>query len=391
VFGSSAGSAQGPESAGPYIPLYVPDLSGREAEYLAECTNSGWISSRGPYVRSFEKAFEEYTGAKYALTVANGTVALHLALLGLFGPDGLTQDDEIVVPTLTYVATVNAIRLVGAKPRFVDIDPLTWLMDPAAVRKAITSRTRAILPVHLYSGMCDMVSIIELAEEFDLRVIEDAAEAFGTHLGGKHAGTFADVGTFSFFGNKTITTGEGGMVVCHEETLKNRMWQLKSQGVQLNPSSVEGAYFHEVFGLNYRMNNVTAAIGQAQIERASSFISRKREIATFYRRELASEPLQFQVVAPTVESAEWLVSFMLPREAVREKFMNWMREVYLIETRPTFVCAHQLPMYSMDGSFPVAEEVSARGVSLPSWPGLTNHLLGRIVAAVRDSLKESME
>jgi perosamine synthetase len=239
--------------------------------------------------------------------------------------------------------------------------------------------------------MCDMMSIIELAQEFDVSVIEDAAEAFGTHLGGKHAGTFADVGTFSFFGNKTITTGEGGMVVCREETLKNRMWQLKSQGVQLNPPSVEGAYFHEMFGLNYRMNNITAAIGQAQIERASSFISRKKEIANFYRRELASEPLQFQVVAPPVESAEWLVSFMLPREVVREKFMKRMREVYLIETRPTFVCAHQLPMYSMDSSFPVAEEVSARGVSLPSWPGLTDHLLGRIVAAVRASLRESME
>ena len=213
------------------IPLYMPDLSGNEKRYVTECLDSTWISSKGQFIEQFETRFAEYFGGRHAVAVCNGTVALHLAMVTL----GIGPGDEVIVPTLTYIASVNAIAYTGATPVFVDSLPDTWQMDPADVKRKITARTRAIMAVHLYGHPCRMDALAALAREHDLFLIEDCAEAIGTRFNGRHVGLFGDIATFSFYGNKTITTGEGGMVVTNDETLHERARRLKGQGLAARP------------------------------------------------------------------------------------------------------------------------------------------------------------
>ena len=240
------------------IPVYQPDLSGNERAYVDRCLQSTWISSKGEFIDRFQQGFAGYIGAPHALAVANGTVALHLALAALeLGPG-----DEVIVPSLTYVAAVNAIRYVGATPVFADADPATWQVSVAHVAKLINGRTKAILAVHLYGQACDMAALVDLARRHRLRLIEDCAEAFGTKMGAKHVGTFGDIATFSFFGNKTITTGEGGMVVAADPTLHRKALKLRGQGL-----ADDREYWHDVVGFNFRMTNICAAIGLAQFDR----------------------------------------------------------------------------------------------------------------------------
>jgi perosamine synthetase len=212
------------------IPVYAPDLSGNEKKFVTECIDTSWISARGRFVADFETGFAQYIGAENVTTVCNGTVALHLAMLAL----GIGPGDEVIVPTLTYVATANAVTYVGAKPVFVDSDPISWQISPACISKSITSKTKAIIPVHLYGDSCDMDSIMAIANEHNLFVIEDCAEAIGTTFKGRHVGTFGDVATFSFFGNKTITTGEGGMVAVKSKEVFDRARRIKGQGLAAN-------------------------------------------------------------------------------------------------------------------------------------------------------------
>jgi perosamine synthetase len=221
------------------IPVYQPDLSGNERAYVDRCLQSTWISSKGEFIDRFQQGFAGYIGAPHALAVANGTVALHLALAALeLGPG-----DEVIVPSLTYVAAVNAIRYVGATPVFADADPATWQVSVAHVATLINGRTKAILAVHLYGQACDMAALVDLARRHRLRLIEDCAEAFGTKVGAKHVGTFGDIATFSFFGNKTITTGEGGMVVAADPTLHRKALKLRGQGL-----ADDREYWHDVVG-----------------------------------------------------------------------------------------------------------------------------------------------
>jgi perosamine synthetase len=221
------------------IPVYQPTLSGNEKKYVNECLDTNWISSKGRFVKLFEQSFAEYTGIKHATGVSNGTVALHLALMAL----GVGPDDEVIVTTLTYIASVNAIAYTGATPVFVDSLPDTWQIDPQDVRRKITPRTKAIMAVHLYGHPCDMDAIQAIAKEHELFVVEDCAEAFGTLYKGKHVGSFSDIATYSFFGNKTITTGEGGMVVTDDETLFDRAVHFKGQGLANHRE-----YWHDVIG-----------------------------------------------------------------------------------------------------------------------------------------------
>ena len=360
------------------IPVYQPSLAGNEKKYVNECLDSTWISSRGKFIDLFEGSFARFTGARYAASVSNGTVAIHLALVTL----GIGPGDEVIVPTLTYIASVNPIVQVGATPVFVDSLREGWQMDPADVRRKITPRTRAIMAVHLYGHPADMEAIMQIAREHDLFVIEDCAEAFGTRIGGRHVGTFGDVGTFSFFGNKTVTTGEGGMVVTNDATLDERARRFKGQGL-----AKHRVYWHDVVGYNYRMTNLCAAIGLAQMERADELVQRKLELAARYDRLLAGVPVETHRPAhPDLTHSYWMYSVLVEpgtRDAVMERLA-----AERIETRPVFYPVHTMPMYSHRFErHGVAEEIAFRGINLPSWPELSQAQVQRVV----DTLARAVE
>lgn len=358
------------------IPVYEPDLSGREREYVLDCVDTGWISSIGKYTERFEQLIANYTGSRHAAAVSNGTVALHLALHCLdIGPG-----DEVIVPTFTYIASVNTIAQTGATPVFVDSRPGDWLVDVEDVRRKITPRTKAIMAVHLYGSICDMPALEALAREHGIKIVEDAAEALGSTLHGKHVGTFGDIGTFSFFGNKTVTTGEGGMVVSQDDSLAARIRKVKGQGQSLNRR-----YWHDELGFNYRMTNICAAIGVAQMERIDSILERKRQIAALYRSELESGPVEFQKPLDGVVGSDWLVSLLLPRGSDRDAVMKRLAAEN-IDSRPVFYCAHHMPMYLTGDTHPVAEDIAARGISLPSYPALSDEQIGFISRTLVSSI-----
>lgn len=347
-------------SAHPAIRLYQADLSGNERKYVLECLESSWISGNGDFIPRFERAFGDATGASRAVAVSNGTVALHLSLHAL----GIGPGDEVIVPSFTYIASVNAIAQTGATPVFVDSRLDDWLLDPKDVAEKIGPRTKAIMAVHLYGAVCDMPALCAIARQHRLFLIEDCAEAIGCMLNGRHVGTFGEVGTFSFYGNKTISTGEGGMVITNDDRLAERLTLLKGHA-----QSPTRRYWHVEMGFNYRMTNVCAAIGVAQLERLPSILARKRGIAALYRH-LLSDAVTFQARRPGVESGEWLVSVMVPEDADRDRIMLYM-EADGVETRPAFFCAHEMPMYSEPGEFSNAKKISRNGINLPSYPAMS--------------------
>ncbi|EKS38729.1 DegT/DnrJ/EryC1/StrS family aminotransferase [Afipia clevelandensis] len=358
------------------IPVYRPYFTGREQEYVNDCLVSTWISSRGAYIDRFEKSFAEYTQVSHATSVCNGTVALHLALVSL----GIGPGDEVIVPTLTYVASANMIVQAGATPVFADSLGTTWQIDPEAIRKAITPRTKAVMVVHLYGGACDMEPIVEICRAHNLLLIEDAAEAFGTRYKGQHVGTFGEISTFSFFGNKTITTGEGGMVVTNNSDLYEKAYRLKTQGV-----SPHREYWHEIIGYNYRMTNICAAIGLAQIEQADHILSKKRQVTRWYEQYLRNLPLKAQSVQPDTEHSWWMYSVLLETEQLRDDLRDFLRAAG-IETRPLFPPIHCLPPYNRGEVFPVAENLSGRGLTLPSYPELREEEIAIISVKVKEFL-----
>jgi perosamine synthetase len=361
----------------PVLPVYQPDLSGNERRYVMDCLETTWISSIGVYIERFERAVCEATGARHSLGVCNGTTALHLALHCL----GIGPGDEVIVPTFTYIASVNTIAQTGATPVFAECRASDWLLDAADVATRITPRTRAILPVHLYGLACDMPALKALADEHGLAIVEDCAEAFGTTLHGQHVGTFGDVGTFSFFGNKTITTGEGGMVIAQDETLAARLRMVRGQG-----QSLTRRYWHEILGFNYRMTNIAAAIGLAQIERLETILACKRAIGARYRAGFGRLPVTFQKPGEGVFGADWLTSVLLPLGIDRDRIMADMA-ASAVETRPVFHCANQMPMYATGEHFPVSEDIAVRGISLPSYPQLTERDIDRVIETLADALR----
>ncbi len=355
------------------IPVYQPYLCGREREYVDQCLTSLWIS-KGDFVTQFESKFAERLGGCHATTVCNGTAALHLALQAL----GIGPGDEVLVPTLTYIASVNMIAHVGATPVLVDSAMSTWQIDPEDLRRKITSRTRAVLVVHLYGQPCEMDEIVKICEENSLWLVEDCAEAFGSSYNGRPVGTFGDIATYSFFGNKTITTGEGGMVVSRSEDLLRKVIHLKGQGV-----SPTREYWHDVLAFNFRMNNICAAIGLAQIERADEILEKKRVIAGWYQEMLADLPLELHREAEGTRHSFWLCSALAADEATRDGLRTHLRNRG-IETRPVFHPAHTMPVFYSELPFPGAESLSQRGFSLPSYPALTRELVTEVCAAMRE-------
>lgn len=356
------------------IPVYKPSLSPLEKEYVNDCLDSSWISSKGKYVDMFEKEFAEETGVRYATSVCNGTVALHLALLAL----GIESGDEVIVPTFTYIASVNAIAYCGATPIFVDSLQTSWQMNPNDIVKKITSKTKAILVVHLYGQSCDMSRIKQIATENNLFIIEDCAEAFGTYYHGKHVGGFGDISTYSFFGNKSITAGEGGMVVTNNETLYDRAFHLKGQGLAKHRQ-----YWHDAIGYNYRMTNIACAIGLAQLRRSKEFLKKKRDIAEYYHNAFENTHIQTHKEMPNTVHSYWMNSVIFDCDAQkRDKYRAILAEKN-IETRPLFYPVHTMPMYSRKyENHPVAENISRRGFNIPSYPDLTEEELKYITNAI---------
>jgi perosamine synthetase len=355
------------------IPIYEPSLTGNEKKYVNDCLDSNWISSKGEFISKFELEFANFVGCKYASTVSNGTVALHLALLAL----GICSEDEVIVPTLTYIASVNSITYTGATPVFVDSLPDTWQMNPEDISKKITAKTKAILAVHLYGHPCDMDAITAICKEHNLLLIEDCAEAIGSKYKGKHVGTFGDIATFSFFGNKTITTGEGGMVITNDATLFDRCLHLKGQGL-----AKYRQYWHDIVGYNYRMTNICAERGLAQLEQINKFIERKREIADHYKNSFEASEIDFHQETNDVYHSYWMCSILVRFPEERDRLRDFLAK-HGIETRPLFYPAHTMPMFSHKfHKHPVAENLGWRGINLPSYPTISIQQQNTIINTV---------
>jgi perosamine synthetase len=348
----------------------VPDLSGNEAAYVNECLATNWISSRGPFLTRFESAFAQFTQRKHAIATCNGTAALYLALLG----QGLRPGEEVIIPSLTYVATANAVRYCGATPVFADSDPDTWCLSAASVERLITSKTRGIIPVHLYGHPCDMDPLLGLARSHNLWVVEDSAEAHGALYKGRPAGSLGTSAAFSFYGNKLITTGEGGMAVTDDDALADRLRLLRGQGMDPNRQ-----YWHPIIGHNFRMTNIAAAIGLAQLERSEALIAQRRRIAARYSTCLdqVSETrlgcaLTLPPELPWARSSFWLYSVLVSHSKFRDPLLSVLAQAG-IETRPFFHPVHHFPMYRKartDQGCPVACDLSRRGFNLPTFNGL---------------------
>lgn len=346
-------------------PIASPMLNGNEKKYVLDCLDSNWISSNGAYIEKFEHGFARYCSTTYAAACTSGTTALHLALLA----HGVKPDDEIIIPTLTFVATANAVTYCGAKPVFVDAEPDTWNMNPECIERAITPRTKGIIAVHLYGHPADMDPIMEVAVKHGLFVIEDAAEALGAQYKGRTVGSIGHSAAFSLFGNKIITTGEGGMITTNDEKIAATVKLLRGQG--LDPKR---KYWFPVVGYNYRMTNIQAAIGCAQLERVDWHVERRIQLAKWYRTYLAGDRrLTLPVQKKWAKNVYWMFSVVLNdrSESDRDRVMELLKERG-IETRPFFYPMHILPPYrhlQPKSSFPVANRLYAQGMNVPSHGG----------------------
>jgi perosamine synthetase len=366
---------------GPFIPVAAPTFDGNEKAYVLDCLDSTWISSTGKYLDRFESAFAEFCGVKHAVACSNGTTALHLALAAL----GVGPGDEVIVPTLTFVATANTVTYCGAQPVFVDAEPDTWTIDAAAIEAKITPRTKGIIVVHLFGHPADMEPIKALARRHGLFVLEDAAQAHGAEYRGRRAGSLGDIATFSFFGNKIVTTGEGGMVVTDDDATAGRMRLLRTHGMDPHRR-----YWHPVIGYNYRMTNIAAAIGLAQLERVDWQLERRRQLAAWYREELEeSDAVTPQAERKWARHVWWMFSVLIGEDtADRDDVMDSMRQRG-IETRPIVHPLHTLPPYraaTLGQAFPVAESIARRGINLPTWAGLTREQVRRVCETLLERL-----
>lgn len=360
------------------IPIYKPQLDREESRNVLNCLESTWISSKGAFIEEFESGFASYTNIKYATTVANGTVALHLALLAL----GIGKDDEVILPALSYVASANAILYCNAKPVFVDIEEKFWQLDIRRVEEKITSRTKAIMAVHLYGHPTDMIALREMCNKYNLFLIEDCAEAIGSFDQGRHVGSLSDISTFSFFGNKTITTGEGGMVCTNNEKLINICRHLKSQGV-----SSDRRYYHDVLAYNYRMTNICAAIGVAQLGKLDTILLRKREIYKRYMSNMHGACVEILGEREGAVNSFWMISCRLKSENNRDGLIDHLQGVG-IESRPAFPVLTTMPHLKTDEVFPIADLISTSVINLPSHPGLLDSEVDEISSEVINYIRK---
>jgi len=368
------------------IPIAEPDLSGNEKKYLVECIDSGWVSSSGPFVRKLEDRFANYLGVDYCVAVSSGTAGLHLALK----VSGIGPGDEVIVPTLTFIATVNAISYVGAKPVFIDSEKVTWNLDPDKIERLITKKTKAVICVHLYGHPADMDPIMKIAKKKKILVIEDAAEAHGAEYKGKKVGTFGHISVYSLFANKVITSGEGGLVVTKSKRIAEKLKLYRDQGLTKGLRE-KYHYWHSVIGYNYGMSNLQAAVALAQLERIEQLIEKKRMIACWYYSYLKGVAgIKMSSEEVWAKSVYWMFCLVLSKGAkiTRNKLIKYLLKRG-VETRPFFYPIHTLPCYKGDSKrrFPVAEKIAKNGINLPS--GVK---LGKSdIKYITDRLKEVLE
>ena len=376
------------------IPVNEPRLDGREAEYVAECVATGWVSSAGRFVDAFEAGWAAYCGRRHGVAVSNGTVALDAAVRAL----GLGPGDEVILPTFTIVSCAQAVVYAGATPVLVDADPETWTMSVAQVEAKITPRTRALMPVHIYGHPVDMDPLLALAKRHGLAVVEDAAEAHGAEYligrdqpgGGvwQRCGSFGEVSTFSFYANKILTTGEGGMVLTDSDETAARLRSVRNLCFQ-----PQRRFYHDELGHNFRLTNLQAALGVAQLERVDAAVAHKRWMGAAYAERLAGVPhLQLHVEQPWAKSVHWMVGVVLDDRAPFDAlgFADALA-ARGVETRPFFLGMHEQPAFHARGLFageryPVAERLARRGLYLPSGMALTESQLDRVADAVREVL-----
>ena len=366
------------------ISIANPIFNGNEKKYLNECIDTGWVSANGRFINEFQKEFAAFCGTKYALACCNGTVTLHLALLAL----GVGEGDEVIMPTLTYIATANAARYCGAKPVFIDSEKDTWNMDPALLEQAITEKTKAIVPVHLYGLSANMTEINRIADKYGIPVVEDAAEAHGATWNGKRVGSMGRIGSFSFFGNKIITSGEGGMLVTDDKDLFDRMMFLRSQGVDPHKR-----YWHLELGYNYRMTNMQAAVGLGQLEMVDWHMAQRQRVAALYAenlKDLLDEGyVTVQKIPAEATHVYWMNSVVLSDKVSlsRDEVMRRMEEKN-IEMRPLFYPMHTMPPY-FDPNLhcPVAEGLASRGINLPSHGLLQEEHVKYVVDSLREIIR----
>jgi perosamine synthetase len=351
------------------IPVCEPFLGEKELGYVIDCLKTKWISSRGKYIEEFEREFANYCGCKYGISTTSGTTAIHLALASL----GIGSGDEVIIPTFTMIATAFAVVYTGARPILADAEPETWNIDVSQIEAKITPRTKVIMPVHIYGHPCDMDPIMEVAQKHNLWVIEDAAEAHGAEYKGRKVGSIGHVNCFSFYANKIITTGEGGMVVTNDEKIAEKARSLKDLA-----HSKEKRFLHTDIAFNYRMTNVQAAIGLAQFERIDELVERRRTHAYLYNKLLKDvERIGLPPEKEWAKNVYWMYSIVIRDEfgMGRDELMEKL-EKKGIETRTFFIPVHQQPVFQKSNlfqgeSYPVAEELSRKGLYLPSGSGLT--------------------
>lgn len=345
------------------IHVAEPEIGEEEISNVNNAMNSGWISSKGSYILEFERKFSNYCGVKFGVSNSNGTASLHLALRAL----GIGPGDEVIAPNLTFIAVPNAVKYCGATPVFVDSTLDYWNIDPQKIEEKISSRTKAIVVVHSYGYPCDMKPIMEIAERHNLFLIEDGAEAHGAKYNGKKVGSFGDISCFSFYGNKIITTGEGGMCLTNNEELYDKMMILRDHGMNKNVK-----YWHDVIGYNYRMTNIQAAIGVAQLSKIDRFIEIRKQQAGLYlklfREKEENKLIRFQKKEKWATPVNWIFSLIIDTARAgidRDKIMGGLYENN-IESRPLFYPLSHLPPYKTNESFPISEYLSGGGISLPS-------------------------
>lgn len=367
------------------IPLCIPQIEGNEWKYIKECLDTNWVSSVGSYVDLFEEKFKNYTKSKATVVTMNGTSAITLALQTL----GIGSGDEVIVPSMTFIASVNPVKYVGAEPVFVDITLDTWVMDVEKVEELITEKTKAIIPVHLYGNVVNMEPLMEIARKHNLFVIEDATEALGSEYRTKDgiwhkAGTMGQFGAFSFNGNKLITTGAGGMLVTNSTELGERARYLSNQ---TKTTLKNGGFYHEQVGYNYRMPNILAAMGLAQLEKIDEYIDRKRKNATFYKKLLKNtKGIILPIDKDNVKQDHWLYGILVDEEyeMSRDELINKLKENQIM-SRPFFYPIHHMKPYikHRKGDISVTDRVSNAGISLPSSVSLTKEEIKTICEYIR--------
>ncbi len=347
------------------IPIAEPILGKEEEDLVLKGIRSGWISSIGEYINQFEERFSKYCNTKYGITTSNGTTALHLSLVAA----NIGVGDEVIIPSMTFVATANAVSYTGAKPVFVDSTMETWTIDPDKIKEKINRRTKAIIPVHLYGHPSEMGRILSIARKYGLIVIEDAAEAHGALYKGKKVGSLSDMACFSFYGNKIITTGEGGMILTDNKNLAKKIRMLRDHGI-----SKRRRYYYPHLGFNYRMTNLQAALGIAQLKKIDQIIQRKREIAELYKKYLSPlKNIYLQPEAKWAKNVFWMYSILVVKNGKKNRdFLIKQLKKRKIDSRPFFFPVHKLSRYKENDQCHIAEFLGSSGINLPSSVVLTD-------------------